>query len=343
MGQLKLEVLIDVMRTPYLQHCEARISDANIGTVLQAVDMLPILAEVDDFRLPRAKNCTLHAILFHSLGGYNAGMRISALRDVLTMLVAVGSSTWLSAPWPFAGILPPPPSSAAARTSEFAATRMLSLEAARFRQRLLQLSVDEAQEFVQTPLTAANCCLLKLSPSPSPPPPPPPPPPPSSAAEAERDQRRLCRMMLARGAHARYGALSPLRELASNRDLLEKIASMADLHPGIYIPSPPPKERHQLLSHLRKEHAEKIHLREQLGEAHVRMKCLQRERDQAARHAMSALANYREAEDRSAHARTELEQRLQKSEHLSSRSYRNSWAPNRSSWSGSMSREFRSC
>lgn len=50
MGQLKLEVLIDVMRTPYLQHCEARISDANIGTVLQAVDMLPILAEVDDFR-----------------------------------------------------------------------------------------------------------------------------------------------------------------------------------------------------------------------------------------------------------------------------------------------------
>ena len=91
---------------------------------------------------------------------------------------------------------------------------------------------------VDTTTTAASVAATAASP--------PAPPPPGSPADIERERRRSCCLMLARGTHARYGLFSLVRKLVGNRDMLERIAMLADINMAVYIPSPPPPERIEL-------------------------------------------------------------------------------------------------
>lgn len=72
--KLDLNLLGAVLRSPFEKHPEALIPEPTIEVLLEAFELLPILVQTDSIGLPRAKNCVLHAVMFHVLGGCDAGV-----------------------------------------------------------------------------------------------------------------------------------------------------------------------------------------------------------------------------------------------------------------------------
>lgn len=95
---------------------------------------------------------------------------------------------------------------------------------------------------------------------------PPPPPTPPTPAEAELWHRASCRLMLARGTHARYGMSSPVRIIEGHVDLLTKIAEYAGIG-ELWIAEPPRKELFELRRICVVQHREIHHLRAMLEQA----------------------------------------------------------------------------
>lgn len=213
-----------------------------------------------------------------------------------------------------AGLLPPPPTSAAARSPEYSTTRTLSLEADRLKQRLKRLEADggDVEELLKQPLSASNCCLWKSTCPTTRVTQPLPNPSPIPLSELDFLRRSACCLMLARGTHFRYGVHSPLRLLVGNTSLLQRIAFLADIHPGnVHVcPPPAPPERLELQRHLRMQLCEILELRCQIAELQVERKCLERERDQAVRHAASALAATQRLQIAHEHERSQFEEQL---------------------------------
>lgn len=216
--------LSQVLQSPFEQHEIAAVdSGLSMGDVLDVFDQLPMLLTTEHLGLPAARNCILHAALFHLLGGYSAHLP------------------------------PPPPTSSAARSPEFACTRTLYADTLRISARREKLqkqahkgSLAAAEELTSMRaerLTSSNCCLLRSE---------------KSASD--------------------HAAATPLR---------------ASTAPPAPLPLPPPPaldERVLLHRHLLQEREEKLGLVEERDALGVLKDDMERQRNEAERHMLSAQA-----------------------------------------------------
>ena len=81
-----------VLQEPFKHHQDVALAYLTVSDLLCVFDRSSKLVMTDSIGLPAAKNCVLHAVVFHVLGGYQANLP------------------------------PPPPTSAEARSPEFAST-----------------------------------------------------------------------------------------------------------------------------------------------------------------------------------------------------------------------------
>ena len=137
-----------MLQDPFQEHQGLTVVTPTIFDLLCVFNQLPALVSTNGIGLPAAKNCVLHAAIFHILGGYGAN-------------------------------LPPPPrTSAEARTPAFAITRTLFTEAARLEAKRASLAAraakgaggpeaaaaaQELAALLATPLDAKSCCLLRAA------------------------------------------------------------------------------------------------------------------------------------------------------------------------------------
>ena len=262
-----------VLQEPFQQHQGVAVENATVSDLVHVFNQLPELVATNGISLPAAKNCVLHAVAFHVLGGHAAN------------------------------IPPPPPTSAEARSPAFACTRTLMTEAARFEQRRASLAArvakgqggpqaaaaaEELDALLATPLNEKNCCLLRSAGGGAKQAAPPPPPPPASPAEAELARRRACCTALAMGTHLRLGMESWVQKLAGEHDALRQIALHAGISTAVVLPQRPSKEVLELRRLYRAEHVEVLHLRDVIDEMYVKVRSLEQSEARAWRHVESA-------------------------------------------------------
>ena len=244
--------LTSILQNPFEQHDGSVIAGGlSVGDLLCVFDWLPTLVATEQLGLPAAKNCVLHAAMFHLLGGHAANLH------------------------------PPPPTSAAARAPEFAVTRTLHTEAARMAAQRAKLSKHptELAALLGQELSGDNCCLLRggktaggeqtkvvAADSGD--------PPPSSPAEAELRRRAVCSLAFAMGTHCRLGVSSGVRLIVDQHDILRLITKYAELRMTDWVAHPPPKEVPTLRRHLMLEHAELLITRQRWEDAQVLAKSL---------------------------------------------------------------------
>lgn len=71
---LETDVLLRIVRKPFAKHADATIERATFATLLHAAEATTELVQTEGIGLPAAKNCVLHAVMFHCLGGFDAGV-----------------------------------------------------------------------------------------------------------------------------------------------------------------------------------------------------------------------------------------------------------------------------
>jgi hypothetical protein len=124
-------------------------------------------------------------------------------------------------------------------------------------------------------------------------------PPPVDPTKAELRRRASCCLTIAMGTHGRLGAVSGLRLLVGDHDLLRQIARDAELRTSDWLPRPPPKEVPTLRRHIMIEHAEHDVTRGLLDEQSVLSRSLMRENEHLRRQLVSAERRIAEEQRRS--------------------------------------------